>query len=60
VSYGATGVTVQVTDDGRGGGSVPAGNGLTGMRERAVALGGSLAAGPRPEGGFRVEAVLPL
>ncbi|MCW2708765.1 MAG: two-component sensor histidine kinase [Frankiales bacterium] len=60
VSYGATGVTVQVTDDGRGGGSVPAGNGLTGMRERAAALGGSLAAGPRPEGGFRVEAVLPL
>jgi signal transduction histidine kinase len=30
------------------------------MRERAEALGGSLEAGPRPEGGWRVEAKLPL
>jgi signal transduction histidine kinase len=29
------------------------------MRERVVALGGSFAAGPEPDGGFRVEAVLP-
>jgi signal transduction histidine kinase len=29
------------------------------MRERAVALGGSLAAGARQEGGFAVTAVLP-
>ena len=36
-----------------------AGAGLTGMRERAVALGGSLEAGPRPGGGFRVHAQLP-
>jgi signal transduction histidine kinase len=35
------------------------GNGLTGMAERARALGGSLDAGPRPEGGFRVLARLP-
>ncbi|MCW2674097.1 MAG: two-component sensor histidine kinase [Frankiales bacterium] len=60
VTYGATGVTVQVTDDGHGGAAVRVGNGLTGMRERALALGGSLVAGPRPQGGFRVEAVLPL
>jgi signal transduction histidine kinase len=37
-----------------------AGHGVLGMRERAAAVGGSLWAGPRSEGGFRVEATLPL
>jgi signal transduction histidine kinase len=36
------------------------GHGLAGMRERVTALGGSLAAGPRPEGGFAVSATLPV
>ena len=36
------------------------GHGLTGMRERVALLGGSLSAGPAPEGGFVVSAVLPL
>jgi signal transduction histidine kinase len=36
------------------------GHGLTGMRERAALLGGSLSAGPSPDGGFLVSAVLPL
>jgi signal transduction histidine kinase len=37
-----------------------AGRGLRGMAERAEALGGRIEAGPRPEGGWRVHAVLPL
>ena len=36
-----------------------AGHGVPGMRERAAAVGGRLAAGPSPTGGFLVEAVLP-
>lgn len=36
------------------------GNGLRGMRERAVAVGGSLDAGPRDGGGWRVAASLPV
>ncbi|GLY77957.1 sensor histidine kinase [Actinoallomurus iriomotensis] len=35
------------------------GHGLVGMRERASMLGGTLAVGPRPDGGFAVTAVLP-
>jgi signal transduction histidine kinase len=43
-------------------GPVPAGgggHGLTGMRERAELLGGTLHAGPDDRGGYLVEAVLP-
>ena len=32
-----------------------AGTGLAGLRERAAAVGGSLEAGPRPDGGFRLR-----
>ncbi|MCU1601380.1 MAG: hypothetical protein JWO22_2089 [Frankiales bacterium] len=57
VAYGDQDVTVAVTDDGRGGAAVP-GNGLTGMQERASALGGTLTAGPLARG-FEVRGVLP-
>jgi signal transduction histidine kinase len=63
LTYREGDLTVQVDDDGRGtGGRRPSGggNGLLGMRERLVALGGRLDAGPRPAGGFRVLATLPL
>jgi signal transduction histidine kinase len=56
-------VTVEVTDDGRAGRNGQgsgSGQGILGMRERARALGGSLEAGPRPGGGFRVAATLPV
>jgi len=39
---------------------VSGGNGLIGMRERATVLGGTLQAGPRPEGGWRVRATFPV
>jgi len=54
-------LTVQVDDDGAGGGIRPAGSGLglIGMRERVSALGGRLQAGPQDGGGFRVRAELP-
>jgi signal transduction histidine kinase len=40
--------------------AAPAGHGIVGMRERATMLGGTLAAGPTADGGYLVEAVLPL
>ncbi|NUT45956.1 MAG: sensor histidine kinase [Saccharothrix sp.] len=52
-------VLVEVEDDGTGRPGEP-GNGILGMRERAQALGGSVTTGPRPDGGFRVHARLPL
>lgn len=72
LTYDADGLTVQVDDDGYGPGAsgarrgVPAldgeggGNGLPGMRERAVALGGTFDAGPRSDGGFQVRARIPV
>jgi signal transduction histidine kinase len=53
---------LDVLDDGRGDGESTAGSGfgLVGMRERAALFGGTLTAGPRPEGGFGVHARLPV
>jgi signal transduction histidine kinase len=57
-----TDVTIEVLDDAVPGPARPraAGHGIIGMRERATLLGGSLDTGPRPDGGFRVVARLPV
>ena len=55
-------VRLTVADDGaagRAGAGVQPRFGLTGMAERAALLGGRLEAGPHPDGGWRVQAVLP-
>jgi signal transduction histidine kinase len=72
--YGPADLEIEVADDGTSAAPAPdkgnpdtappklanrTGNGLRGMTERARALGGSLDAGPRPGGGFRVLARLP-
>lgn len=62
------GITIDVLDDGHGAalGSVAppdegrSGHGIVGMRERALLLGGTLDARPRPGGGFRLTAHLPV
>jgi signal transduction histidine kinase len=54
-------LTLEVTDDGRGAAGLPgAGYGIPGMRERVSLLHGEFDAGPRPEGGFRVTARIPV
>ena len=62
VDYRATGLAIEITDLGCGGATAdPApGYGITGMRERVALLRGEFSAGPRPDGGFRVAARLPL
>lgn len=68
VSYTDADLVVQVTDDGGLPVTLPAisvatagsGHGIIGMRERVNLCGGSLRAGPLPDGGFQVTAALPL
>ena len=54
-------VRLTVSDDGEAGSAVSSldGYGLVGMNERATLLGGSFEAGPGPERGWTVDAVLP-
>ncbi|MGW1025157.1 sensor histidine kinase [Streptomyces sp. NPDC002577] len=66
--YFDDGLGLLVEDDGDGaphelfeeGGADGKGHGLIGMRERIGMVGGTLDAGPRPGGGFRISALLPL
>jgi signal transduction histidine kinase len=66
VRYEPERLVLEVLDDGHGpkrrtGKREPgSGHGINGMRERAVALGGELDAGPRSGGGFRVRVSLPV
>jgi signal transduction histidine kinase len=54
-------VSIEVVDDGHLDSVLPgSGHGIVGMRERALLLGGSLETGPRPGGGFRVVAHIPM
>ena len=60
--YRPDGLEVSVTDDGRGAAAPPdpGGHGLAGMRERVEIYGGTVRAGPRPGGGYQVQATLPF
>jgi signal transduction histidine kinase len=68
LSFGDGELTVLIEDDGRGaqhelyedGGEDGLGHGLIGMRERVGMVSGTLDAGPKPGGGFRISAVLPV
>ena len=57
-------LSITVSDNGRGAASAADGHkpgyGLVGMHERIESLGGSVQAGPGPNGGFIVAATIPL
>lgn len=64
VSTVRDGIELAIRDDGRPAtgnrlGTVGGGFGLEGLHERVTAIGGGLAAGPRPEGGWEVVATFP-
>lgn len=68
LTFGDGDLSLLIEDDGRGaqqelyegGGEDGQGQGLIGMRERVGMVSGTLDAGPRPGGGFRISAVLPV
>jgi signal transduction histidine kinase len=62
IEYGRESLRISIRDDGSGAAAVAAdsgGSGIAGMRARAESLGGTLEAGPLPDGGFQVSATLP-
>jgi signal transduction histidine kinase len=61
LSYRPGVIDIEVTDSGAGAEpAIPGGHGLVGMRERVALYGGTFAAGPDPDGGWRVHAGIPL
>lgn len=60
VSNEAQGLAIRVEDDGHVHGPIHEGNGLSGMRERLAAAGGTLALSTTPRGALRIDASLPL
>jgi signal transduction histidine kinase len=62
ITYGPNELSLHITDTGWGPPATPTtgGHGVLGMRERAVASGGELDAGPAHDGGFEVTARLPV
>ena len=60
IAYGPDRLGVRIANFGAEVDEPQQGNGIAGMRERATALGGTLRAGPRAEGGFEVVADLPV
>ncbi|MCX4785057.1 MULTISPECIES: sensor histidine kinase [unclassified Streptomyces] len=62
IGYEPGRIRLRIDDEGPATGNEAggSGNGLAGMRERAAALGGTIEAGSRADGGFRVRAELPL
>ena len=58
--YTDDGVELEITNTGRTVLSPRSGLGIVGMRERAAAIGGTLAAAPRERGGFLVRAHVPI
>jgi signal transduction histidine kinase len=53
-------LAIEIIDDGRSASAPGTGYGIVGMRERSRLLHGEFDAGPRPEGGFRVMARIPV
>ena len=66
IKYAGEQLQVEIFDDGRGPKLTPrapgdrVGHGLVGRRERIALYGGTLRTGPRPGGGFRVYAKIPI
>jgi signal transduction histidine kinase len=63
IKYSPRSIALEVADNGVGpseNGSISAGHGLDGMRERAALFGGTLTARPNPGRGYRVRAELPV
>jgi signal transduction histidine kinase len=66
LSYEPAQVVIRIHDDGpaaspgQDGANGKDGHGISGMRERALALSGQFTAGPHPDGGFQVRCALPI